>query len=143
LKVIVELRLALLREYGDHPLYANLRSDAGERAVELFRDEYKLPLLSPELAAHLSAYAEHVFPILLLLGLFTRLSALALLGMTTVIEIFVYPDATEASGLAGNTLRGTAPCVELHGACRFRTGLAHLYEPPRADLARDARGCRP
>jgi hypothetical protein len=37
LKVIVELRLALLREYGDHPLYANLRSDAGERAVELFR----------------------------------------------------------------------------------------------------------
>lgn len=44
------------------------------------------------------------------------------------------PTPTEASGLAGNALRGTAPCVELHGACRFRTGLAHLYEPPRADL---------
>ena len=40
-----------------------------------------------------SAYAEHLFPILLVLGLFTRLSALALLGMTTVIEVFVYPDA--------------------------------------------------
>jgi hypothetical protein len=44
------------------------------------------------------------------------------------------PTAAEASGLAGNTLRGTAPCVELHGACRFRTGLAHLYDPPRAEL---------
>lgn len=60
---------------------------------ELFRTEYKLPLLSPELAAHLSAYAEHLFPTLLILGLFSRLSALALLGMTLVIEIFVYPDA--------------------------------------------------
>lgn len=64
-----------------------------DSAVELFRDEYKLPLLSPELAAHISAYAEHLFPVLLVLGLFTRLSALALLGMTTVIEVFVYPDA--------------------------------------------------
>ena len=62
-------------------------------AVELFRDEYKLPLLSPELAAHISAYAEHLFPALLVLGLLTRLSAVALLGMTSVIEIFVYPDA--------------------------------------------------
>ena len=62
-------------------------------AVELFRDEYKLPVLSPELAAHVSAYAEHLFPVLLVVGLFTRLSALALLGMTTVIEVFVYPDA--------------------------------------------------
>ena len=64
-----------------------------DSAIELFRDEYKLPLLSPELAAHVAAYAEHLFPILLVLGLFTRLSALALLGMTAVIEIFVYPDA--------------------------------------------------
>jgi putative oxidoreductase len=64
-----------------------------DSAIELFRDEYKLPLVSPELAAHLSAYAEHLFPVLLVLGLFTRLSAIALLGMTTVIEVFVYPDA--------------------------------------------------
>ena len=64
-----------------------------DSTVELFRDEYKLPLLPPELAAHISAYAEHLFPVLLVLGLFTRLSALALLGMTTVIEVFVYPDA--------------------------------------------------
>jgi putative oxidoreductase len=62
-------------------------------AVGLFRDEYKVPVLSPEVAAHLAAYAEHLFPLLLLLGLFTRASALALLGMTLVIQVFVYPDA--------------------------------------------------
>ena len=60
---------------------------------ELFRTEYALPLISPELAAHLAAYSEHVFPVLLVVGLFTRFSAMALLGMTFVIEVFVYPDA--------------------------------------------------
>lgn len=64
-----------------------------DSTYELFRTEYNLPLISPILAAHLSAYAEHLFPALLVLGLFSRLSALALLGMTLVIEIFVYPDA--------------------------------------------------
>ena len=64
-----------------------------ESAIELFRTEYKLPLLSPELAAHLAAYAEHLLPLLLVLGLMTRVSALALLGMTLVIQVFVYPDA--------------------------------------------------
>jgi putative oxidoreductase len=62
-------------------------------AQALFRDEYRLALLSPELAAHLAAYAEHLFPVLLVLGLFTRLSALALLGMTLVIQLLVYPSA--------------------------------------------------
>ena len=62
-------------------------------AYALFRDEYKVPLLPPEFAAHMATYAEHFFPVLLVLGLFTRLSALALLGMTTVIQVFVYPDA--------------------------------------------------
>ncbi|TYP61354.1 DoxX family protein [Stutzerimonas stutzeri] len=59
----------------------------------LFETEYALPLLSPQLAAHLATYAEHLFPLLLVIGLFTRLSALALLGMTLVIQVFVYPDA--------------------------------------------------
>lgn len=59
----------------------------------LFEEEYKVPLLPPELAAHLATYAEHLFPLLLIIGLGTRLSALALLGMTAVIQIFVYPDA--------------------------------------------------
>lgn len=64
-----------------------------DSAYELFRTEYRLPLLSPELTAHLAAYAEHLLPLLLALGLFTRASALALLGMTLVIQLFVYPDA--------------------------------------------------
>ncbi|MHA6197270.1 DoxX family protein [Pseudomonas wadenswilerensis] len=60
---------------------------------ELFRTEYVLPLIPPHIAAYLATYAEHVFPLLLVLGLFTRGAALALLGMTLVIEVFVYPDA--------------------------------------------------
>jgi putative oxidoreductase len=64
-----------------------------DSAYTLFREEYRLPLLPPELAAQMATMAEHVFPILLVLGLFTRLSALALLGMTLVIQVFVYPDA--------------------------------------------------
>ena len=59
----------------------------------LFRSEYALPVIPPEWAAHLAAYAEHAFPLLLVLGLMTRLSAAALLGMTLVIEVFVYPGA--------------------------------------------------
>ena len=50
-------------------------------------------LVDPALAAHAAAYAEHLFPLLLVAGLLTRMSALALLVMTGVIEIFVYPDA--------------------------------------------------
>lgn len=60
---------------------------------DLFQSEYALPWVSPYLAAHIATYSEHLFPLLLVFGLFTRLSALALLGMTLVIEIFVYPDA--------------------------------------------------
>jgi putative oxidoreductase len=62
-----------------------------ENAVALFEDEYKVPVLSPALAAHLAAYAEHLFPALLVIGLATRVSAVALLGMTAVIQVFVYP----------------------------------------------------
>jgi putative oxidoreductase len=64
-----------------------------QTTIDLFQQEYALPLLSPQLAAYLAAGAEHLFPVLLVLGLFTRLSAAALLGMTLVIQIFVYPDA--------------------------------------------------
>ena len=59
----------------------------------LFQSEYKLPLVSPYIAAHLATYSEHLFSVLLVLGLFTRLSAGAFFLMTLVIEIFVYPDA--------------------------------------------------
>lgn len=65
----------------------------------LFESEYALPLVPPHLAAWMAAISEHLFPILLVLGLATRLSALALLGMTAVIQIFVYPSAWPTHGL--------------------------------------------
>jgi putative oxidoreductase len=64
-----------------------------DSAYELFKYEYALPLVPPELATVAATVSEHVFPILLVLGLFTRYAALALLGMTLVIQLFVYPDA--------------------------------------------------
>ena len=60
---------------------------------ELFRSEYALPLIAPALAAHLATYAEHLFSVLLFVGLCTRPAAAGLLVMTAVIEVFVYPDA--------------------------------------------------
>jgi putative oxidoreductase len=69
-----------------------------DSAVFLFREEYRLPLVSPELAAYAAATAEHLFPVLLLMGLATRFSALALLGMTAVIQFLVYPDAWAVHG---------------------------------------------
>ena len=61
--------------------------------LALFEDEYKLPLLPPDLAAYLGAGIELSTPVLLVLGLATRPAALVLLGMTTIIEVFVYPMA--------------------------------------------------
>ena len=69
-----------------------------DSAVNLFRDEYHLPFIPPEIAAPLAAFAEHIFPIMILLGLATRLSALGLLGMTMTIQLFVYPDAYPTHG---------------------------------------------
>lgn len=59
----------------------------------LFETDYALPLIPPNLSAHLATYGEHVFSIMLFLGLGSRFAALGVLGMTTVIQIFVYPDA--------------------------------------------------
>jgi len=59
----------------------------------LFREEYSGVPLPSDFAAVMATISEHLFPILLVIGLFTRLSALALLGMMMVIQIFVYPEA--------------------------------------------------
>ena len=64
-----------------------------DSAFELFRYEYALPVVPPEIAAYAATYSEHLFPLLLVLGLFTRFAAAALLVMTVVIQLFVYPDA--------------------------------------------------
>ena len=64
-----------------------------DATLQLFEEEYKVPLLPPQIAAHFAAGIELGMPVLLVLGLFTRGAALILLGMTTFIEIFVYPQA--------------------------------------------------
>ena len=67
--------------------------DVTDQAVALFRDEYRLPIVDPAIAAHAAAYVEHALPVLLVLGLGTRAAAIGLLAMTAVIEVLVYPDA--------------------------------------------------
>lgn len=90
-----------------------------DSVVDLFRDEYKLPILPPELGALMAAFGEHLFPVLILLGLATRFSALALLGMTATIQIFVYPDAWPTHGVWAAVLlfliaRGPGPLALDH-----------------------------
>ncbi len=66
--------------------------DIKDNTFFLFREEYKVPLLPPDLAAYMATVAEHVLPVLLLAGLASRLSALGLMVMTLVIQLFVYPE---------------------------------------------------
>jgi putative oxidoreductase len=85
-----------------------------QSTIVLFRDEYKVPLLPPELAATLGAAVELTCPVLLVLGLATRLATLPMLGMTFVIEVFVYPEdwiehLTWASLLLFILTRGPGP----------------------------------
>lgn len=65
----------------------------------LFEHEYALPIIPSDLAAVLATTAEHILPILMILGLATRLSAFGLIAMTAVIQIFVYPAAWITHGL--------------------------------------------
>jgi putative oxidoreductase len=69
----------------------NLKAANMEQAIGLFRDEYKVPILPPEIAAWLATIVELGAPCLILAGLFTRLATLPLIGMTLVIQVFVYP----------------------------------------------------
>ena len=67
--------------------------------LALFTDEYKLPLIPPEIAATMATAAELSMPVFIIAGFFTRFAALALLVMTLVIEIFVYPNAFDTHGV--------------------------------------------
>ena len=64
-----------------------------EFTLMLFREEYRVPLLPPEIAAPLATATELSMPVLLALGLFARLATLPLLGMVLVIQLFVYPQS--------------------------------------------------
>ncbi|MBU7576253.1 MAG: DoxX family protein [Hydrogenophaga sp.] len=91
----------------------------------LFREDYALPLIPPDWAAYLATTAEHLFPILLVLGLATRLSAAALLGMTAVIQFLVYPAAWPTH------LTWAVPLLYLLGRGAGRWSLDALLLPRR------------
>ena len=84
------LRLAVATVFWDS---AQTHLANWDTTLELFQTEYQVPLLPPVLAAYFAVAVEVATPIMLLLGLGTRLAALLLLGMVTVIEVFVYPQA--------------------------------------------------
>ncbi|KVK84091.1 DoxX family protein [Burkholderia ubonensis] len=86
----IPLRVAVATIFWNSAMAKLANWDA---ALELFRDEYRVPVLPPEIAAYLAVSIELGMPVLLVLGLGTRLAAFVLLAMTSVIEIFVYPQA--------------------------------------------------
>jgi putative oxidoreductase len=97
-----------------------------DTALALFSDEYQLPLIPPEIAAYMTVTIELTTPVLLVLGSMTRLAAFVLLGMTAVIEIFVYPNAWPTHGV-------WATCFLLliargAGVCSLDHLLARRYE---------------
>lgn len=98
--------------------------DLSDTAIILFQEEYAVPLLAPEIAAYMALYAETFLSLFLIVGFATRLSATALLGMTLVIQIFVYPGSwtdhlTWAVMLSFLILRG-AGCISLDHVIRKR-----------------------
>ena len=86
----IPLRLAVATVFWDS---GTTKLASWDTTLSLFADEYRLPLIPPDLAAYMSASIELSTPVLLVLGFLTRPAALVLLGMTTVIEVFVYPQA--------------------------------------------------
>jgi putative oxidoreductase len=85
--------LQLLMRFGIFWVFwrsGNLKADNLELAIGMFREEYRLPFLSPEVAAYLATAVELVAPCLILVGLFTRLATLPLIAMTITIQCLVY-----------------------------------------------------
>lgn len=106
-----------------------------ETALFLFQEEYRLPWIDPSLAAGMAALAEHLFPLLLWLGLGTRLAAGGLLMMTLVIQTLVYPDAwpthgTWAVALALLVLHGPGRWSLDHGLRQYRQRSAVPAQQP-------------
>jgi len=86
----IPLRLAIAVIFWNS---AMTKLDDWNAVLFLFREEYRLAILPPEIAAQAALVVELSMPVLLVLGFFTRGAALVLLAMTTVIEVFVYPQA--------------------------------------------------
>lgn len=86
----IPLRLAIAVVFWNSAM-AHL--DNWDTTLALFGTDYQLPFLPPVLAAYMAITIELTTPLLLVFGFGTRLAALVLLGMTTVIEVFIYPQA--------------------------------------------------
>jgi putative oxidoreductase len=86
----IPLRLAVATVFWNS---AQSHLASWDTTIELFQTEYSLPLLPPVLAAYFAVAVELGTPVMLVLGLWTRIASLLLLGMVTVIEVFVYPQA--------------------------------------------------
>ena len=104
---------------------------SSELTVKLFEDEYKVPLLAPALAARLTIFNNLAFPMLLFLGLATRMATLPLLGMISVLQIFVYPESwteqlTWASILVFLLTRGPGTLSLDHAIERYLAKKARL-----------------
>lgn len=67
--------------------------NVSDSTFSLFEYEYELPVIPYDIAAYMATYAEFFLALTIAFGLFTRFSALALVGMTAVIQFLVYPDA--------------------------------------------------
>lgn len=94
----VDFALLFVRIAVAHVFWASGRTKVDGWAlkpitIDLFRDEYALPLISPEIAAYLAATAEHALPVLLVAGLLSRFAAAGLAVMTLVIQFLVFPEA--------------------------------------------------
>ena len=99
--------IQLLMRIGVGAVFFNaglLKYSSFEFAVKLFEEEYKVPVLAPAVAARLAMFNELTFSSLLFLGLATRFATLPLLGMVTVIQLFVYPQAWTDHILWGSIL---------------------------------------
>jgi putative oxidoreductase len=96
----------------------------------LFEHEYALPLIPSDWAAVLATLAEHALPVMLIIGIFTRFSALGLLMMTIVIQLLVYPGAWVTHGLWAASLLAV---VALGPG---RVSLDHLLGLERSDNGR-------
>lgn len=99
--------------------------ESWESTVQLFRDEYRVPVLPPEIAATLAASVELGCTALLLIGLATRLATLPLLGMLLTIQLFVYPQAWPEHLVWGSILlflltRGAGPVSADHAITTWR-----------------------
>jgi putative oxidoreductase len=116
-----------------------LKLDSWQFAIQLFRDEYQVPLLDPVVAAQIATAVELGVPPLLFVGVATRLATLPLLGMIAVIQIFVYPNAWNdhllwASALVLVLTRGPGVFSLDHWIARAWTARARHPATPSAAM---------